>query len=227
MKSPISSPAQAARSLRGFTLIELLLVITIIAILAALTISGMGYAQQASSRNRTLASMASIKTGLEAYKEKFGDYPTPKSPTDTSSFGAKTFISGGAKMLYQALSGDGTDAIDLGASGASSTPSDGKVDTDEANNKVVFELPRSMVYHATGSTDYVLVDGFGRPFQYQKGDANTTGAAVTTINSSSYDLWSYGSAPESSIPTGAMPSLSEKQSDSGAPKASDAWIKNW
>jgi prepilin-type N-terminal cleavage/methylation domain-containing protein len=202
------------RSSTGFTLIELLLVITIIAILAALTISGMGYAQQASARNRTLAYLSSIKSGLETYKEKFGEYPTPKNPGETGSFGGgKTMVTGGALMLYQALTGDGSDAIDLGQNGGGK-PSDGKIDTDELDKKVLGELPKGMVYHASSGPLYLLADGFGRPFQYQKGDTNET------VNPASYDVWSYATAQEASIPP-SLPSLEDKKSKS-AP-----WIKNW
>jgi prepilin-type N-terminal cleavage/methylation domain-containing protein len=212
---PIHQNTQGTlRSSNGFTLIELLLVITIIAILAALTISGMGYAQQAAARNRTLAALSAIKSGLETYKEKFGEYPTPKSPSETGAFGGgKTMVTGGAIMLYQALSGDGSDAINLGQNNGGSS-SDGKVDTDELQNKVVGELPKAMVYHAASSTVYLLVDGFGRPFQYQKG------SEADTINASSYDLWSYGTAPETSIPS-SFPGLDEKKAKSAT------WIKNW
>ena len=122
-------------------------------------------------------------------------------------------VTGGAAMLYQALSGDGSDAIDLGQN-SNSKPSDGKLDTDELPNKAVGELPKGMVFRSSNGTVYLVVDGFGHPFQYQKGDASNT------INQTSYDLWSYGTAPETSIPS-SLPSLSERQTKSGA------WIKNW
>lgn len=217
MKTPRPTPYRSQEA--GFTLIELLLVITIIAILAALTVSGMSYAQQSAARNRTIASLSAIRSGLEAYKEKFGGYPTPANPTETHVFGGgKVLISGGASMLYQALSGDGSSSINLGSNTASTQPSDGKWDATELENKVVGDLPKTLVFHPANSAEYMLVDGFGRPFQYQKGDS-TSGA---TVNTESYDLWSYGTSQESFIPS-SIPDLTTKQK----PALTGTWIKNW
>ncbi|MBL9181954.1 MAG: hypothetical protein JNN17_07425 [Verrucomicrobiaceae bacterium] len=61
---------------------------------------------------------------------------------------------------------------------------------------------------------YLLVDGYGRPFQYIKADP----AKKNTLNTT-YDLWSYGDDEThlraTSKDTEADPSLGAK------------WIKNW
>jgi prepilin-type N-terminal cleavage/methylation domain-containing protein len=203
--------SKSARTAGGFTLIELLLVMTIIALLAALTLGAFTYAQQAASRNRTTAALAAIKAGLEQYKEKFGEYPEPADKEGTVSAGGGTFKAGGAKMLYQAISGDGSDEIEL--PGKTTTASDGKVDTDEIPNSINGNLPKTMILKS--SEGYLLIDGFGRPFQYVKPTGTEQAVNAT------YDLWSFGTAD---VKSGA-PDTSYDSRKEGKNTAS--WIKNW
>ncbi|TLD72130.1 type II secretion system protein [Phragmitibacter flavus] len=204
---------QRAARARAFTLIELLVVMAIIAILATLTLGAFTYAQQAAARNRTTGAMAAIRAALEQYKEKFGEYPEPMNE-GTAVSGAKT---GGAKMLYQAITGDGTDAIKLTSGG---TPSDGEVDEEEIRNAINASLPPAMIFPPrsamSGAVEIYLVDGFGRPFQYEK--AATTGTA-TTINPT-YDLWSFGNLEGDAPGTVSL----EQKSDVAV---TGPWIKNW
>jgi prepilin-type N-terminal cleavage/methylation domain-containing protein len=66
-------PMKARRS--GFTLIELLVVVTVIALLAGITIGTLGAVQKKAARGRSAAEIAAIETALERYKVDFGDYP--------------------------------------------------------------------------------------------------------------------------------------------------------
>ncbi|MFZ4765183.1 MAG: prepilin-type N-terminal cleavage/methylation domain-containing protein [Roseimicrobium sp.] len=195
------------RERHGFTLIELLVVVAVIAILASLTLQGTRYAQESAARNRTTAAHAAIKSALEKYKEKFGEYPEPAQPTATSEISGSDFVSGGAEMLYQAITGDGTSAIKLGTSG-SPMPSDGVYDETEIANAIDTNLPKAMISH-TKDNKWMLIDGWNRPFQYSKGQADT-------INPS-FDLWSFGS-------TSRGPTSADAKRD---PATSGAWIKNW
>src|SRR5262245_2516615 len=110
---------------KGFTLIELLVVIAIIAILAALTLGGFKYANEASSKNRTLTAHAVIKAGLEQYKEKHGEYPEPNQPDATTQVSNVEIRVGSARMLYQAMTGDGDSEIKLAS--PQGNVSDGKI----------------------------------------------------------------------------------------------------
>ncbi len=203
---------------RGFTLMELMAVVAIMATLAALTMVGFRHAQTTAARNRTAAFHRAIISGLEAYNNDFGEFPTPKNPMDTANFAGRTIVSGGAAMLYQALSGDGNDQIVLGSSG--STPSDGSVSAQEVQYVKMADMPREMIME-TGNS-WVLIDGFNRPFQYTKGpDRPRPGqpqSAPETMNPT-YDLWSF--AESDNFPQTV--SLSEKRDT----KLSAKWIKNW
>jgi len=59
----------------GFTLIELLVVIALIAILAGLTLSTLGYVNKKGAESRARAEVAAIASAIEAYKLDLGRYP--------------------------------------------------------------------------------------------------------------------------------------------------------
>lgn len=213
-------PSRARRQFQAaFTLIELLVVIAIIALLAALTLGGFQYAQQAAGRNKTTASLAAIKSGLEQYKEKFGEYPAIKEglETETGTYGGVTMKRAGAAMLYQALSGDGFDYIDLkSAPSTGESTSDGNVDQDEIPNAINSNLPPQMIFSggkAKGASGpRYLIDGFGRPFQYTKGGA-------TDAVNPTYDVWSFGHLEGGSV-------TDDLNTKKDATKTA-TWIKNW
>ena len=201
----------------GFTLIELLVVIVIIGILAALTLGAFRFAQESAARNRTVGAHAAIKAGLEQYKEKFGEYPEPEDVSTTTQIGGSTYRSGGAQMLYQAITGDGSSAIKLSSS-ADAEESNGKIEETEMENVINGTLPTTIIYPppsqmaAGESGERLLVDGWYRPFQYSKGEADTLNPT--------YDLWSFGP-----MKTGASASYSiDAKRDT---VTSATWIKNW
>jgi len=73
-------PLLAARCLarpsrEAFTLIELLIVITIIGILAGLTLSTLGYVNKKAARSRAEAEVAALSSAIESYKLDYGSYP--------------------------------------------------------------------------------------------------------------------------------------------------------
>lgn len=216
-----SHPFQrSARS--GFTVIELLVVITIIAMLFALTVGGYTYAQRSAARNRTTVAMNAIKSGLERYFNEFGEYPTPQNPEDSVAVASRTYRVGGAAMLYQALSGDGYDAIQMATTPANAgeAMSNGSLEEQESKNVMLTDMPKEIWVNKDGR--YYMVDGFGNPFQYQKAVAATAGGSPNTVNSSTYDLWSYGEDEENTN------ALSTDTTTAGTVKdASQKWIKNW
>lgn len=220
----------------AFTLVEMLIVISIIALLAGLTMGGYTYAMRSSKRRLTTGTFEAIKLSLERYSTEFGEYPEPASSNQMVEFvPGKAYDVSGATCLYQALTGDGYDQIkgvqaSAGSDGASAK-SDGKTEgADEVKNKMLVEIPRTIWMYKNGR--YVIIDGFSRPFQYIKAAAATTttssstggssgsgsGSKSTTINST-YDLWSYG---EDEVNT-MMKSVDTLEKQQAAVK----WIKNW
>ena len=69
---PTKSPAS---SLHAFTLIELLVTITVIALLAGLTLAAVGGVNQKSYRDKAKAEIAAISNALEQYKSVNDSYP--------------------------------------------------------------------------------------------------------------------------------------------------------
>ena len=212
------------RRAAGFTLMELLVVIAIIALLASLTLMGFRHAQTTAMRNRTTAFHRSIMSGLENYHSEFGEYPKPKKAAQTAVFTGKTYNVGGSLMLYQAMSGDGDTEIDV-AAGTLGASTGGLTSTEAALSHVMYkEMPKELVRR--DPVGYLLVDGFGHPFQYAVPNpttkahygANTTVANTDTVNST-YDLWSYGDDDTNTNQT----SLDARKSDIISAK----WIKNW
>ncbi len=67
--SPVSSSL-------AFTLIELLVTVTVIAILAGITLAAMGGVNQKATRDKTKAEIAAISNALEQYKSVNDTYPT-------------------------------------------------------------------------------------------------------------------------------------------------------
>ncbi len=216
---------------RGFTLVEMLIVITIIAMLAALTMGGYTYAMRSSKRRTTTGTFEAIKLALERYNTEFAEFPAPVGSNQMVQFppGTTAYDVSGAACLYQALTGDGYDQINgvtsTGAGGAAGT-SDGKTEgAGELKNKLFVEVPQT-IFTRKGST-YVLIDAFGHPFQYIKaavqaaapaGGGAATPVTATTVNST-YDLWSY-SEDETNTVKKSIDSLKE-------PAVALKWIKNW
>ena len=193
---------------KGFSLLNLLAVIASIVILAALTVGGTNCGVSA-ERNRTIAAHAVIKSGLEQYMEKHGEYPTPAHPDATTEISGKDMRMGGARMLYQVLTGDGSN--DVKSASATGKPSDGKISEEESTNTINANIPKKMI--AKDSGGYYLVDGWGRPFQYIKGGDEES------LNPT-YDLWSFGHTASKG------PVFYDAENRRNV-QATATWIKNW
>lgn len=207
---------------QGFTLIEMLVVISIIALLAALTMGGYTYAVNGSREKTTRGTFESVKSALETYQAEHAEYPEPATPEQQAEFAlGKSYNIGGAACLYQAVSGDGFDQIkgvSSAGSGDASPASDGAINgTDEVANIMIKDMPPSMFMRK--GEQYILVDGFSRPFQYTKATKSSSGQDEPTTVNSTYDLWSYAMDQTNTT----MKSVDTLKS----PKAALKWIKNW
>lgn len=206
---------------RGFTLIEIMVSITIIAMLAGLSLIAMRYANQISSRKKTEAYLKAIELYLDRYRNDNGVYPRPKSE---DSDGKSVTVRGndypvdGAVTLYQALTGDGDDAIEGGES-----PSEGKLQSIKGSVVYWGDADPNGANRITRQNDgaYYIADGFGAPFQYKvpppynpKKPEEFQQTKLQYRNPRTYDLWSYaGEAP---------------LGGDDVQSANDTtWVKNW
>jgi prepilin-type N-terminal cleavage/methylation domain-containing protein len=206
------------RRTHGFTLLELLVVISIMALLASLTLMGFRHASNQSSRNRTTATHRAIMSALENYHSDNGEYPEPRSQGQDVQFGTSSYNIAGALMLYQALSGDGSDEIKT--SGGGSGSSDGLIKDDELTEAKWKEIPKEVILKT--SNGWMLIDGFGHPFQYtypQRQTGKEQGTKSSNTVNTTYDLWSFAEDDKHTEEV----SLGSKQD----PSISGKWIKNW
>ena len=154
-------------SSRGFTLIELLAVITIIVILAGLTVGAMGWVQKKAAVDKCRAQIALLENGLEQFHADNGFYPAGNS----------------SLVVYQALFGDGIN--EDGSFGTpDGIPDDGAkvyiADLDPATD------PRQMI-KKSGNRPTGLIDPFGNDYEYMSGDA-----FEARMNNPDFDLSSKG-----------------------------------
>ena len=148
--------------------------------------------------------MEMLKLALEKYHEKFGEYPKVKDSHATSAAlvsNGTTFPANSTVALYQAISGDGNDRLDL-PSQFKELKSNGTLDSGETE---ISKLPAEMIKEVEGI--YFLVDGYGKPWQYRNGND------PRAINKLTYDLWSLGESME----------YKEDQKEQSDPN----WIRNW
>ncbi len=158
----------------AFTMIELLVVISIVAVLAGLVaMVGTGAVKQ-SKIKKAEAQIVAIGEALHAYKNEYANFPRP--------VGGSTDPIVQAKMLYQALTGDGTSFID----GVPPTPSDGNPGTD-GDLLLEAAFPGSKKASFVDD-DYYLKDPWLRPYNYMRGDENNQ-----TFNTTTFDLWTEAS----------------------------------
>ena len=68
-------PRHGVRRAGAFTLIELLIVVSIIAILAGLTLSTLGYVNRKSAESRARTEVVALSSAIENYKLDVGSYP--------------------------------------------------------------------------------------------------------------------------------------------------------
>lgn len=97
-------------SQEGFTLIELLIVMTIIAVLSALSFFAISGAREAARDARRKADLEQIASALEMYKADCGYYPTTL-PNVGSSLTTPITCTGTSNVVLQSMPGDPTSSV--------------------------------------------------------------------------------------------------------------------
>ncbi len=154
---------------RSFTLIELLAVMGVIAILAGMILGAAGYVQRKAARDRARSEIAAMEAALENYRADNGSYPA--NPLKRPSSAASPPSSGGAHILYQALTGDGTDKLMKGGVASRGNNKYG------VTGKIYWE-PKDNQLNAERNQ---VCDPFGRPYHY---------VSPGYFNTATFDLWS-------------------------------------
>jgi prepilin-type N-terminal cleavage/methylation domain-containing protein len=190
----------------GFSLIELFVVISIIAVLAGLILSTVGYVQKKGERSRAEAEIAAMSAALESYKADNGIYPRDTTNNTTDNLNAQGDLNPSAtpfpnvyqnasRFLYGELSGD--------------RDFDGIADTGSRSYlslKPGLLLRNDMSNPPSSSNQVIAIrDPFGNSYGYSTAyQANPT---PTRGYNPTFDLWS----------------------TAGGTSANDVagWIKNW
>jgi prepilin-type N-terminal cleavage/methylation domain-containing protein len=90
---------------RAFTLIELLTVISIIAILSAISLNVVKGVKERSSIGLAKAELAALSQALEMYKLQYGDYPQTGNATNASLSSTAASTTDAQGILFNALTG--------------------------------------------------------------------------------------------------------------------------
>lgn len=155
------------RGARGFSLMELLVVVTIIIILAGLTIAGMGFAKQAQARKKADTQIHLLEVALEDYNSDNRAYPEASNADGLE----------GSQNLYKVLYQDGFDSQDK-------TVKIYLAQLDPLQN-AEGKGGQGWIRKKGTSTTADIVDPWGNPYRYRRGDAP---GAVNP----DFDLWSCG-----------------------------------
>jgi prepilin-type N-terminal cleavage/methylation domain-containing protein len=150
-------------SARAFTLIELLTVISIIAILSAISLNVVKGVKERASVGQAKAELAALSQALEMYKLQYGDYPQ----TGTVNNSAATKDASGVPIAASATDGPGIlfNAL-TGKRGPlpGETPVDGKAYVDLA--RLTLQSPTTMPAAGANTVANAFVDPWGNRYLY-------------------------------------------------------------
>jgi prepilin-type N-terminal cleavage/methylation domain-containing protein len=194
----------------GFTLTELLVTVAIIAVLAALSVLGLGRMIDSGKKVKTLAQFRDFKVGMAAFEGDYMRPPVPRSKRDTgwdTIYGDPGGLYSNA-FLIAALSGEDKDYPYIGENFSSTEVNprnNSYVVFPYASDKIYGIGPDGRLYDAWGGEIMVAINGMlaadttAEIVDFNNGQndrrLHTWGLAEyteTKPREQSYVLWSYG-----------------------------------
>ena len=160
----------------GFTLVELLVVISIIAILAGLSMSGVMMGRQSAEETTVKANITFLVTGLEQYAVEFGAYP-PSSlsfyriPTNGLNDGIESVLA-----CLQTRKHNGPFIRDLDEAQR------GNVDADTVSKLQAEHLRKRLDWNRTDNQLWEYCDLWGNPLIYIHSSAYGEPVNIQTID---------------------------------------------
>ena len=164
---------------RAFTLIELLTVISIIAILSAISLNVVRGVKERSAVSLAKAELAALAQALEMYKLQYGDYPQTGSATNASLSSTTASARDAQGILFNALTGKRGPL-------PAETKIAGKAFVDLA--RMTLQSPSTMPASGADTVANAFVDPWGNRYLYYY----KTGTSAQWIATPSYILLSVG-----------------------------------
>ncbi|HBF16230.1 MAG: type II secretion system GspH family protein [Akkermansiaceae bacterium] len=159
----VKEPKLGRSNKSGFSLIELLVVVSIIVILAGITIGVMSSVNAKRDISTTSKNIGMVRTKLEEFYNEQNFYPVGQDATSA--------------CVYKALSGDPT------GQGANPT---GTIYWPELN------MNRNPALVGTFNGFRVILDGFGESLRYRSALDTNSNPVQNVRNDGDFDLWSIG-----------------------------------
>lgn len=117
----------------GFTLLELMVVVSVVAILAAVITANLMEAKAKARDTERQANIRELKSAIELYKNKYGEYPSPCETIDGEngiSTSAKANWAGQIGSIYACDDGSNNYIVDLAPEFIQTLPVDKKVNNN-------------------------------------------------------------------------------------------------
>jgi prepilin-type N-terminal cleavage/methylation domain-containing protein len=204
---------RCGRRYNAFTLIELIVVVSIIAVLAALVLSTAGYARKKGARARAETEIAAMSAAIENYKSDNGIYP--RGPANAITIGTVTIPANATDNLNARTRGNPADTADP-TYGETSLYLYTLLSGDSTGNrsptgKSYMAFKPNMLLPPGGSgTVTAISDPFGNSYGYST--ANQADPVTPTGYNPTFDLWS-----TTGLTTAGQPTQADQ----------NQWIKNW
>ncbi len=179
----------------SFTVLELVIVMSVLSILAAILLTGVGRINTSTRRASTITLIKNIYAGLEAYKNKYGLYPTPQEDSrityasvwkKNTAFAINSYVSPSNGYSYKSSGGTSGNTEPSWSTNIGNTVSDGSITWTCVTERVLSPKFRECIsINQDNLLNNTLIDSFRHPMvymwwadQWQKNRAYSVGEIV-------------------------------------------------